>query len=76
MSLPRFQPIDWAKLLARELVPEFRPNVAGATDTSNFDDEFTSQPAMESVAPGGALDAKKGGPNFDGFTFVAASHLK
>jgi serum/glucocorticoid-regulated kinase 2 len=71
-----FQPIDWAKLLARELVPEFRPNVAGATDTSNFDDEFTSQPAMESVAPGGALDAKKGGPNFDGFTFVAASHLK
>ena len=73
-----FAPIDWEKLLARELRPEFRPNVQGATDTSNFDEEFTSQPLQDSLVPENVLEgaAKKPAPEFDGFTFVADSHLK
>ena len=50
----------------------------GATDTSNFDEEFTSQPLQDSLVPESVLEgaAKKPAPEFDGFTFVADSHLK
>jgi len=73
-----FAPIDWAKLEARGYVPEFKPEVKGATDTSNFDEEFTAQPVQDTAVPESALAAasKKDQPNFDGFTFVADSHLK
>ena len=68
-----FAPIDWAKLEARELEPSFKPNVKSATDTSNFDDEFTSQPIAESVMPETALGGK--GQQYEGFTYVDKGHL-
>ena len=68
-----FATIDWAKLEARELEPSFKPNVKSATDTSNFDDEFTSQPIAESVMPETALGGK--GQQYEGFTYVDKGHL-
>ena len=67
-SHPWFSSIDWKKLEARELKPMFVPAVASATDTSNFDEEFTSLGLAESVVPESALAGKA--TNFDGFTFV------
>jgi len=71
-----FQPIDWAALDRREIKPSFVPSVASELDTSNFDDEFTSQPARDSVAELASFPkASKAPTNFDGFTYVDTGHL-
>lgn len=71
---PFFASIDWAKLEARSVEPPFKPTVGGATDTSNFDKEFTSEPVMDSVAPDSGMSGSGGG-RFEGFTFVGRSAL-
>ncbi|KAG7321555.1 hypothetical protein KOW79_014413 [Hemibagrus wyckioides] len=38
-----FRSIDWSRLLARKMKPPFVPSIHGASDVSNFDDEFTSE---------------------------------
>ncbi|TTH99979.1 Serine/threonine-protein kinase N1 [Bagarius yarrelli] len=38
-----FRNIDWNRLLARKLKPPFVPMVHGASDVSNFDEEFTAE---------------------------------
>ncbi|KAK5991529.1 Serine/threonine-protein kinase gad8 [Cladobotryum mycophilum] len=40
---PFFHDIDWRKLLQRKYEPTFKPSVADALDTANFDPEFTSE---------------------------------
>ncbi|DAA79617.1 TPA_exp: putative Protein kinase [Trichophyton benhamiae CBS 112371] len=45
---PFFHAIDWRKLLQRKYEPAFKPNVADALDTANFDVQFTSEPAQDS----------------------------
>jgi len=44
-----FKGIDWKKLIKKELVPPFRPQVKDSTDTSNFDPEFTEQSVRLSI---------------------------
>lgn len=66
---PWFKPIDWAKLQRREILPSFKPAVKSETDTSNFDEEFTTS-AIESVVPEGALSKPGKGDEFEGFTYV------
>ncbi|KAK9367189.1 kinase-like domain-containing protein [Lipomyces kononenkoae] len=44
-----FAEIDWKKLLGKRYPPPFKPSVASATDTSNFDKEFTSEVPTDSV---------------------------
>ncbi|KAI8911685.1 kinase-like domain-containing protein [Gorgonomyces haynaldii] len=71
---PFFASVDWRKLLARQYTPPFRPNVASATDTSNFDEEFTSEAATDSVSDGSQLsDAVQ--QQFKGFTFQATEAI-
>ncbi|PTB66006.1 serine/threonine protein kinase, AGC family [Trichoderma citrinoviride] len=48
-SHPFFHGIDWKKLLQRKYEPAFKPNVANALDTGNFDDVFRNEPAQDSV---------------------------
>ncbi|EIW71239.1 hypothetical protein TREMEDRAFT_42662 [Tremella mesenterica DSM 1558] len=41
--------IDFKKLWAKKIQPPFKPAVASAIDTSNFDEEFTSEVPLDSV---------------------------
>jgi serum/glucocorticoid-regulated kinase 2 len=41
--------IDWKRLLQKKIQPPFKPAVASAIDTSNFDEEFTSEEPLDSV---------------------------
>lgn len=40
---PFFRSLGWDALLARRLPPPFVPTLAGRTDVSNFDEEFTGE---------------------------------
>ena len=63
-----FKTIDFDRLMRREIQPKFKPNVKSATDTSNFDDEFTQEPVVDSmIAPSKLTEAKHNA--FDNFTF-------
>ncbi|EHK39947.1 serine/threonine protein kinase, AGC family [Trichoderma atroviride IMI 206040] len=48
-SHPFFHGIDWKKLLQRKYEPTFKPHVANALDTINFDKQFTDEPAQDSL---------------------------
>ncbi|KAI4149252.1 MAG: hypothetical protein LQ340_004725 [Diploschistes diacapsis] len=50
-----FHSIDWRKLLQRKYEPSFKPNVADALDTANFDREFTSEAPTDSYVDGPML---------------------
>lgn len=65
---PFFAEIDWGKLLSRRYQPPFKPRVASATDTSNFDDEFTTEVPQDSLSAGSQLSATLQ-KQFEGFTF-------
>jgi len=64
-----FAEIDWEKLLNKEIDPPYKPEIKSAADTSNFDPEFTTEPAVESLVPDSEL-ALAGKANFSDFTFV------
>ncbi|KAI9851087.1 MAG: hypothetical protein M1838_004519 [Thelocarpon superellum] len=50
-----FHAIDWRKLLQRKYEPTFKPDVADALDTANFDREFTSEAPTDSFVEGPML---------------------
>jgi len=52
---PFFCAIDREGLLDNSVPPPFVPAVAGVDDTSNFDEEFTARPAIDSVVPESVL---------------------
>ncbi|GBG33972.1 Protein kinase, putative [Hondaea fermentalgiana] len=68
-----FQTIDWEALYNRNIEPEFIPRTKGATDTSNFDAEFTNEPVVDSVVPPSALSANAA--EFKGFTYQDGSAI-
>ena len=67
-----FTSIDWEKLMRGEIAPPWKPQIASSTDTSQFDQEFTSMPILSPQslrrAPGFGTTPTNGNP-FDGFTF-------
>ncbi|CEP65034.1 serine/threonine protein kinase SCH9 LALA0_S18e00232g [Lachancea lanzarotensis] len=74
---PFFADIDWEALRLKKIPPPFKPHLAGETDTSNFDPEFTQAStsymnkqaiAVTPLSP--AMQAK-----FAGFTFVDESAM-
>jgi len=72
-----FAPIDWVLLQERKIAPLFKPNINSETDTSNFDEEFTSQKVEDSVVPESALSGRaKAVAHFEGFTYVDKGHLE
>lgn len=42
MSQPFFRNINWEDVYHKRIAPPFLPQITSATDTSNFDSEFTS----------------------------------
>ena len=51
-----FSGVQWADVLGRKTQPPFLPLLQSPDDVSNFDDEFTSKPAVDS--PPGAITFK------------------
>ncbi|KAI8927130.1 kinase-like domain-containing protein [Entophlyctis helioformis] len=71
---PFFAEVDWRKLLGRKYAPPFRPDVASSTDTSNFDEEFTSEAPTDSLQESSQLsDAVQ--QQFQGFTYQATEAI-
>ena len=67
--------IDWSMLLAKKVRPPFKPGVASAFDTSNFDPEFTSEPAMDSVVDDSHMISEAVQEQFAGFSYTAAPEM-
>ena len=71
---PFFASLDWDKVYRKEMATPFKPDVSagGAADTSNFDAEFTAEPAVDSVVQNSQITDAAG---FEGFTYVGASAM-
>ncbi|GFY95732.1 serine/threonine protein kinase 2 [Actinidia rufa] len=69
-----FKSINWKKLEAREIHPNFQPEVAGNHCIANFDKCWTDMPLQDSPASSPTTN----GNMFQGFTYVrpAASFLQ
>jgi len=64
-----FTGVSWDEVLERRVAPPFLPQLSGEDDVSNFDDEFTSKPAIDSppgVVPSPSVDDAFLGFSFDG----------
>lgn len=71
---PFFADINWQRLLAKKYTPPFKPNVASAIDTSNFDEEFTSEAPVDSFVENSAL-SESVQQQFAGFTYQGPNHI-
>jgi serum/glucocorticoid-regulated kinase 2 len=69
-----FANINWTKLYNREYNPPFRPDVKSATDTSNFDEEFTSLAPTDSLVEDSHL-TESVQQQFEGFTYVGNNQM-
>ncbi|EPQ26284.1 uncharacterized protein PFL1_06219 [Pseudozyma flocculosa PF-1] len=67
--------IDWKRLLAKKVQPPFKPSVASAIDTSNFDPEFTNEPPMDSVVDDSHMLSATVQEQFVGFSYNAPNDL-
>ncbi|KAM0514514.1 hypothetical protein ACHAPE_006809 [Trichoderma viride] len=65
---PFFHDIDWRKLLQRKYEPTFKPSVADAMDTTNFDDDFTGEVPQDSYVDGPMLSQTMQ-DQFQGFSY-------
>jgi len=65
---PFFSTINWARLLAREIPPPFKPAISSNDDTIYFDSEFTKKTPRDSPALPPSATAHE---LFRGFSFVA-----
>ena len=71
-----FSPIDFRKVYDKEYPPEFRPPKATSdTDVRNFDQEFTSEPAGDSLVTTHMTNTMQEKSNFEGFTFQGDSAI-
>lgn len=62
-----FHELDWEAVFKKDYIPEFVPRVAHEADTSNFDQEFTNEPVVDSVVTPSAIGNLT--INFKGFTY-------
>lgn len=56
MSQPFFRTINWDDIYHKRVQPPFKPTIKNATDTSNFDSEFTSVTPVLTPVQSGKLD--------------------
>eukprot|EP01135_Chromosphaera_perkinsii_P009553 Nk52_evm3s1810 gene=Nk52_evmTU3s1810 len=64
-----FQEVNWDALLKKRIQPPYKPRLHSATDTSNFDPEFTSQKPNDSYAADTHLSTTMQ-QQFQGFSYV------
>jgi serine/threonine protein kinase len=61
MSQPFFRNINWDDIYHKRVQPPFLPTISSATDTSNFDSEFTSVTPVLTPVQSGRLTSCSGG---------------
>ena len=72
-----FSTLDWARVLTREYTPEFRPPASSSeTDVRNFDAEFTSEQAADSMVTTHMTETMEEKTKFEGFTFQGEERMK
>lgn len=69
-SHPFFAQIDWKRLMAKKYAAPFKPAVESATDTSNFDQEFTSEEPTDSVVDKDFYLSESAQQQFGGWTYT------
>ncbi|XP_059150475.1 protein kinase C delta type-like isoform X2 [Physella acuta] len=74
-SHPFFRNIDWEKLETRQIPPPFKPKIKNASDSSNFDSDFTSEKA-ELTPTDPALLQTMNQNVFKHFSFTSAEALR
>jgi len=67
--------IDFRKLMAKKIQPPFKPSVASAIDTSNFDEAFTSEAPMDSVVDDSTPLSETVQQQFAGFSYDGGNNL-
>lgn len=67
--------IDWRQLLAKKVRPPFKPSVASAIDTSNFDPEFTNEVPTDSVVDDSHMLSATVQEQFVGFSYNGPNEL-
>ena len=70
-----FRSLDFKKVFNKEYTPIYKPNLTSATDTMQFDPQFTAEAAVDSHVDTSMLANQ---PNqFDGFSYQdPETHLK
>ncbi len=71
-----FSSLDFRKVYDKEYTPEFRPpRATSETDVRNFDYEFTSEPAGDSLVTTHMTNTMVEKSNFEGFTYQGAPNI-
>lgn len=72
-----FSPYDFNKILLKAYDTEFRPPAATSqTDVRNFDKEFTSEPAADSMVVSHMSQTMQEKTNFEGFTYKGDNKMR
>lgn len=69
---PFFKPLDFEKLIIKEIKPPFVPEVHGEDDTSNIDVTFTEEPVDNSDEEETGPPSEGAQQSFEGFTYVGS----
>jgi len=69
-----FTGVNWDQVLSKKTKPPFLPVLRSEDDFSNFDDEFTSKPAIDS--PAGPLPSQSVEDVFLGFSYDGSEELR
>jgi len=69
-----FTGVNWDHVLSKKTKPPFLPVLRSEDDFSNFDDEFTSKPAIDS--PAGPLPSQSVEDVFLGFSYDGSEELR
>ncbi|KAG5924880.1 Serine/threonine kinase [Claviceps capensis] len=69
MSQPFFRNINWDDIYHKRVEPPFKPSIKNATDTSNFDSEFTSVTPV--LTPVQSVLSQAMQEEFRGFSYTA-----
>ena len=72
---PFFAPIDFEKLLRREVVPPFTPEVTNELDTKYVPKAYLQAEAKDSMVEKPRGRGKDQNPNFEAFTFAGEKRL-
>jgi hypothetical protein len=72
-----FSVLDFDMVMRKEIEAEFKPPAATSkTDVRNFDKEFTSEQAADSMVVSHMSETMQEKTNFEGFTYAGENKMK